>query len=278
MNPERDELARLREIAMAAGSLQLSEREHLHAIDYKSATDMVTDIDRRSEALLVDLIARAFPEDGLLAEEGAARTGSSGRVWQIDPLDGTTNYVHGHPFFAVSLGRAAGEGVDLAAVYAPELDELYLARAGEGAVLERPRHRTRQALRARVPVDMDRALLATGFPYVRDERVALNCDLVKTFLMRPCHGIRRGGSAAIDLCHVGAGRLDGYWEFGLNPWDLAAGSLVAREAGAVVSDFAGGGSYLDGRQILAAAPGLHADMLEVIGAACMKPATEGEAD
>ncbi len=265
MTPENNELTRLRGIALAAGNLQLAERDHLRSIDYKSATDMVTDLDRRVEALLVDLFSREFPDDGLLAEEGSVSAGSSGRVWQIDPLDGTTNYVHGHPFFAVSLGRATADGIDLAAVYAPELDELYLAGAGAGALLERPRHRTRQALPTREPVALEQALLATGFPYIRDELVTRNCDLMKSFLLRRCHGVRRGGSAAIDLCHVASGRLDGYWEFALNPWDLAAGSLVALEAGAVVSDFAGEDGYLDGSQILAAVPGLHAAMLAIIG-------------
>ncbi len=264
MTPDNEELSRLRDIALAAGELQMAERDRLRSIDYKSATDMVTDLDRRVEALLVEHFARAFPEDGVRGEEGASSPGTSGSVWHIDPLDGTTNYVHRHPFFAVSLGREASGEIDLAAVYAPELDELYLARAQGGAVLERPLRGTRRDLPPRETVTLERALLATGFPYVRDELVARNCDLLKSFLLRQCHGVRRGGSAAIDLCHVAAGRLDGYWEFALNTWDLAAGSLIAREAGARVSDFDGGGGYLDGHQILAAAPGLHEAMLEII--------------
>jgi len=256
---------------MAAGALQMAEQDRLRSIAYKSTTDMVTDLDKRVEALLVDLFAREFPDDGLLAEEGAVSEGTSGRVWQIDPLDGTTNYVHHHPFFAVSLGRVSAGGIDLAAVYAPELDELYLAGASAGAWLERPRRRTRLALPPREPVDLERALLATGFPYVRDELVVRNCELLKSFLLRRCHGVRRGGSAAIDLCHVASGRLDGYWEFSLNPWDLAAGSLVAREAGVVVSDFSGGDGYLDGSQILAAVPGLHATMLAIIREELLDP-------
>ena len=219
MTPESNELERLREIALKAGDLQLAEWDRLRSIDYKSATDMVTDLDKRVEALLVDLFAREFPQDGLFAEEGSVSEGTSGRVWQIDPLDGTTNYVHHHPFFAVSLGRASADGIDLAAVYAPELDELYLAGAGAGARLERPRRRMRQSLPKRETEDLERSLLATGFPYVRDERVSWNCDMMKSFLLRRCHGVRRGGSAAIDLCHVASGRLDGYWEFSLNPWD-----------------------------------------------------------
>ena len=193
------------------------------------------------------------------------RSGESGRIWHVDPLDGTTNYVHGHPVFAVSLGRAAPDGVDLAAVYAPELDELYLTARGGGVRLERPLRGTARTLETLVPVALERALLATGFPYVRDEIAARNCDLMKSFLLRRCHGVRRGGSAAVDLCHVAAGRLDGYWELSLNTWDIAAGSLIAAEAGALVTDFRGGGDYLDGRHIMAAAPGLHGEMLTIIG-------------
>jgi len=277
MTPGNEDLSRLRDIALAAGELQMAERDRLHTIDYKSATDMVTDLDRRVEALLVERLGTAFPDDGLRGEEGADTPGRSGRVWHMDPLDGTTNYVHRHPVFAVSLGRAIDDGIDLAAVYAPELDELYLARAGGGAVLERPRRGTRRELPSREPVALEQALLATGFPYVRDELVTHNCELMKTFLLRRCHGVRRGGSAAVDLCHEAAGRLDGYWEFALNPWDLAAGSLIAREAGAVVTDFDGGGDYLDGRQILAAAPGLHGTMLGIISAAQREAAPGREA-
>ncbi len=193
MTKHDDDLSRLREIALEAGALQLAERDQLRAIDYKSATDMVTDLDKRVEALLVARFVEAFPDDGLQAEEGSARAGESGRVWHIDPLDGTTNYVHGHPFFAVSLGRVDAGRVDLAAVYAPELDELYLASAGGGAVLERPHRDETRLLQPRESVDLEHALLATGFPYVRDHVAAGNCDLMKTFLLRRCHGVRRGG-------------------------------------------------------------------------------------
>ncbi len=259
------EAARLRLIALAAGAIQQEGRGHRRDIVYKSATDMVTDVDRRVEAYLFDRLGEVFPQDGVRAEEGAGRSGVSGRVWHVDPLDGTTNYVHGYPFYAVSLGCAGADGPELGAVYAPELDELYLARRGGGATLERPgRGEPARPLALAGPVALERALLATGFPYERGEVAALNCDLVKNFLLRRCHDIRRGGSAALDLCHVAAGRLDGYWEFRLQPWDVAAGVLVAREAGAVVTDLDGGADALHGRHVLAAAPGLHAEMLAII--------------
>ena len=264
MTHSPDDLARLRGIALEAGELQLAERDHLRIIDYKSATDMVTDLDRRTEDLLVRRLAEAFPDDGVLAEEGTHRGGTSGGVWHVDPLDGTTNYVHGHLVFAVSMGRVTAGEPDLAAVYAPELDELYLAAAGGGAVLERPRRGERRELPSLEPVTLERALLATGFPYVREPLAARNCDLMKRFLLRRCHGVRRGGSAALDLCHVGAGRLDGYWELSLNPWDVAAGVLVAREAGAVVTDFRGSPDCLHARHVLAAAPGLYDEMRVLI--------------
>ncbi|MBK6898033.1 MAG: inositol monophosphatase [bacterium] len=262
-----DELVRLRDIALAAGALQQEGRGRRRDIDYKSATDMVTDVDRRVEAFLLERLGEDFPRDGVRAEEGAGRPGEGDRVWHVDPLDGTTNYVHGHPFYAVSLGCADADGPLLGAVFAPELDELYLASRGGGATLERPgRGEPARPLALAGPVALERALLATGFPYERGVVAALNCDLVKDFLLRRCHDIRRGGSAALDLCHVAAGRLDGYWEFRLQPWDVAAGVLVAREAGAVVTDLDGGPDALHGRHVLAAAPGLHAVMLGIIRA------------
>ncbi len=262
-----DETDRLRGIALAAGAIQQEGRGRERDIAYKSATDMVTDVDRRVEAFLLDRLGDEFPRDGVRAEEGTGRTGAGDRVWHVDPLDGTTNYVHGHPFYAVSLGCADAVGPLLGAVFAPELDELYLARRGGGATLERPlRGEPPRALALDGPVALERALLATGFPYERGEVAALNCDLVKDFLLRRCHDVRRGGSAALDLCHVAAGRLDGYWEFRLQTWDVAAGVLVAREAGAVVTDLDGDDDALHGRHVLAAAPGLHAVMLAIIRA------------
>ncbi len=269
-HPWPEELRLLRELVLPAGDLLLAAAGRVGHVDYKSATDMVTDLDRRVEEQIVDGLSRSFPRDAVLAEEGGDRSGVSGRTWFLDPLDGTTNFVHGYPFFAVSLGCAEGDSLQLAAVFAPYLDELYLAAAGGGAVLERPRAEQKFSLRRRGKVKLESALLATGFPYVRDEIVGRNCDYLRRFLLAQCHGVRRGGSAAIDLCHVAAGKLDGYWEMGLRPWDVAAGSLLAREAGAVVTDFAGRGGLLNGETIVAAVPGLHPRMLALL----QEPATE----
>lgn len=265
----QDQLAAAREVALAAGRLQSAARDDVGAIDYKSATDMVTDVDRRVEAFLVDELARLFPDDAVRAEEGGGQAGRSGRTWIVDPLDGTTNYVHGHPFFCVSLACVDADGPLLGAVHAPELDELFLARRGGGAELVRPGRGEARDLRLGEGPPLERALLATGFSYLRDEVCARNCDVMKAFLLAGCHGVRRAGSAALDLCHVGLGRLDGYWELRLNPWDTAAGALVAREAGAVVTDLRGGDDWLDWGWLLAATPSLHAPMLarirEVLG-------------
>jgi myo-inositol-1(or 4)-monophosphatase len=254
----------VRDLVWQAGQRLLSRQGHYGALDHKSTTELVTDLDREVEAELVRQLASIFPQDAVCAEEGTAHSGSSGRTWYIDPLDGTTNYVHGYPFYAVSVGCADESGPVLGAVYAPYLDELYVAAAGQGAVLERPQAGQSWAMSSRRPVTVRQALLATGFPYVRNEVVDQNTRLVRRFLLEGCHGVRRGGSAAIDLCHVAAGKLDGYWEMKLRPWDVTAGSLIALEAGARVTDFSGRSGLLDGESILAAAPALYERMLEIL--------------
>ena len=259
-----DELQQLRAMVLTAGQQLLAGQGRIGSVDYKSATELVTDLDRQLEDQLLEKLLHTFPDDAVRGEEGSSSPGRSLRTWYLDPLDGTTNYVHGYPFYAVSLGCAQREDLLLGAVFAPYLDELYLTARGWGTVLERPVHQVRQRLSRREPVVLRRALLATGFPYVRDEIVHRNVEYLKRFLLNQCHGVRRAGSAAIDLCHVAAGKLDGYWEMNLRPWDVVAGCLAAREVGAVVSDFSGREGFLDGQQIVAAAPGLHAQLLEVL--------------
>ncbi len=255
----RDELAALRDLALRAGAFLLAHFEDLRSVDPKAGRELVTDLDRRCEELVLAGMQALFPCDAVEAEEGGAAPGGSGRTWYVDPVDGTTNLVHGYSHFCVSIGSA-----DLAAVHAPYLDELYLAARGEGAVFERPGRGERRDLPSRRSVEITSALLATGFPYIRDHRVDRNTELVRRMLHAQCHGVRRAGSAALDLCHVGAGKLDGYWEMGLRPWDVAAGVLVAREAGCLVSDFAGEPAALPCASIVAAAPGLHGQLLAII--------------
>ena len=252
------------DLVAEAGALLLASQSEVAVVGQKTGTEFVTELDRQAEDLLVAGLRRRFPDDTILAEEGGGRENDRGRTWYIDPLDGTTNYAHGHPFFSVSVACADPQRLLLGVVFAPYLDEMYLATAGGGAQLRRPAHGLEQLLPQRRPVDLEQALLATGFPYVRDERVARNTDLVRRFLEARCHGVRRGGSAAIDLVHVAAGKLDGYWEMGLRPWDTAAGTLIARETGTVVSGFEGNPGRLHHLNIVAAVPGLYDRMRAVI--------------
>ncbi|MBK6732835.1 MAG: inositol monophosphatase [bacterium] len=262
-----EQLFCLRELVLAAGGLQLDCLGRIMQVEAKGATEFVTDVDRRVEELLLEGLAHDFPEDAVVAEESGLRTGSpGGRTWYVDPLDGTTNYAHGYPIFAVSAGCVGPDGLELGAVFLPYLDELYLAHRGGGAILERPRHGGSLPLETRRPVALEQALLATGFPYVRDQAVDRTLAAVGAFLKAPCHGIRRGGSAAADLVHVAAGKLDGYFELRLRPWDTAGGTLIAREAGAIVTDLSGAHVTVPDLGVVAAAPGLHARMLEMLAA------------
>ncbi|MBK7770171.1 MAG: inositol monophosphatase [bacterium] len=262
-----EQLFCLRELVLAAGGLQLDCLGRIMQVEAKGATEFVTDVDRRVEELMLEGLAHDFPEDAVVAEESGLHAGSpGGRTWYVDPLDGTTNYAHGYPFFAVSAGCVGPDGLELGAVFLPYLDELYLAHRGGGAILERPRHGGSQPLETRRPVALEQALLATGFPYVRDQAVDRTLAAVGAFLKAPCHGVRRGGSAAADLVHVAAGKLDGYFELRLRPWDTAGGTLIAREAGAIVTDLSGAHVTVPDLGVVAAAPGLHARMLEMLAA------------
>ena len=263
-----EQLFYLRELVLGAGALLLDRFGKVTTVEAKGATEFVTEMDRQAEELLLEGLAHEFPGDAVVAEESGAHAGTpGGRTWYIDPLDGTTNYAHGYPIFAVSAGCAGPDGLELGAVYLPCLDELYLAHRDGGTVLERPRAGASRPLAPRRPVELERALLATGFPYVRDHVVDRTLAAVGACLKAPCHGIRRGGSAAADLAHVAAGRLDGYFEFRLRPWDTAAGTLVAREAGAIVTDLGGRHVTVPDRGVVAAAPGLHARLLALVSEA-----------
>lgn len=265
MNPPiSSDLAAVRELALQAGKILLESLGKVELIEQKTATEFVTDVDRRVEDMLISGLRERFPGETILAEESGNNAGTGSRTWYIDPLDGTTNFAHGYPIFGVSMACGDADGLILAAVFAPYLDELYLADAGQGASVENPRDGGRRPLPRRQPVGLEQALLATGFPYVRDETVDRNTGLTRDFLKAKCHGVRRGGSAAVDLCHVAAGKLDGYWEWRLRPWDTAGGTLIAREAGALVTEFSGRETSIPTDHILAAAPGLHDEMKSMI--------------
>ena len=248
------ELNWLRELAGECEPIFSRASREGFAVDHKGEVDLVTEVDRELERLLVRRIAERHPNDRIVAEEGSKVERPSQAVWYIDPLDGTTNFVHGFPFYGPSVARWQDGRPQLAMVFAPALDELFLARAGGGAWLEHPlRGGAPQQLRTRSVESLEETLCATGFPYDRGgETSQLNSACHAAILART-RGIRRAGSAALDLCYVAAGRLDAFWEMELWPWDVAAGVLVALEAGACVSDFAGGDDFLHGARICCAA-------------------------
>lgn len=246
--------------AAAAFLMDGLHRERTHVTTKSSLTDMVTEMDQRSEALIVERVTAARPDDGLLGEEGATRTGTTGVVWVIDPLDGTTNYLYGHPGFSVSIAAVAGGATVAGVVVDPVHGETYTATAGGGS-----RCNDRQLSGPR-PGVLPETLVGTGFAYDAGRR-ALQGQVVAALLPQ-IRDLRRGGGAAVDLCLVAQGRLDAYFERGLAPWDLAAGGLIAQEAGATVGGFDGGPAGPDG--VLAAHPGLFdvlAERLRAAGAA-----------
>jgi len=214
--------------ARAAGAELMRRYGHVQGLGTKSsATDPVSDADRASEALLARMLRAERPDDGLLGEEGTSVTGRSGITWVVDPLDGTVNYLYGLGNFAVSVAGRDGAGSLVGAVYDPVTDKMFSAARGGGA------HCDGRPLRVNDPVPMDRALLATGFGYAAARRAAQGSMIAE--LLPRVRDIRRFGSAALDLCAVASGTVDGYLEEGVQAWDIAAGALIAAEAGAVVT-------------------------------------------
>ncbi len=230
--------------------------------EYKGDVDLVTVADRTAEKLIRERLAAAFPEHGIFGEEGTRDRLEGEFRWYVDPLDGTTNFAHGFPHFCVSLGleqrteglRPDQDGTLVAAViYDPMLDELYTAELGHGA------HLNGRPMRVSRTAELAEALIATGFPS-RKRHQDTNIHFYHEFTLRS-HGVRRAGSAALDLAYVAAGRLEGFWEFNLNPWDTAAGILLVEEAGGRVTDFSGRHFLLDSREILASNGLIHAELL-----------------
>lgn len=251
-------LADLENLARQAGQILRDGFAGERQVYHKSQIDLVTDTDRRSEDFLLGEIQRRFPGDSIIAEESGGVSGEDCCIWYIDPLDGTVNYAHGVPIFCVSIGYAQEGELRLGVVYEPLRDELFSAQRGRGAWLNgRP-------LQCSKSSDLDDSLLVTGFPYNIRTSQANNLAQYSRFSLHS-QGVRRLGSAALDLCYVGAGRFDGYWELYLEPWDLAAGALVAMESGALVTATDGGKLRLEPPcSALAAAPGIHRAMLQMI--------------
>ncbi|MFN8546775.1 MAG: inositol monophosphatase family protein [Candidatus Eisenbacteria bacterium] len=240
-------------LAEEAGSRLLEAHGSVtrETVGYKGWRNLVTDLDLEVERLVIERIEARFPDHGILAEEGSRKDGTSGLRWVIDPLDGTTNYVHHHPMYCVSIALEDGDGPLVGVVFAPYLKELFTAARGRGAWLNRT---TRLAVSTED--DLARSLLASGFAYRVDGSHDVNLDNWAR-LARISRGLRRCGSAALDLAYVADGRYDGFWELNLNPWDVAAGALLVHEAGGRVTDCIGGGGWREGRSILATNGSIH---------------------
>lgn len=248
------QLSDLIELARGAGEILRSGYGQRQTITHKGRIDLVTEYDRRSEAWMLEQLKARFPGHSIHAEESGKQTGSAESLWLIDPLDGTTNYAHGLPIFAVSIAYRFAGALTLGVVYNPIHDELYSAELGQGAQLNgKPIHCSDQAT-------LLNSMLATGFAY-DDWIIHTNLEHFVHF-SKLTQGVRRLGSAALDLCYVGAGRLDGYWEIALQPYDSAAGGLIAREAGAVVSAIDGDADFQKPPcGVLAANPQLYPQLL-----------------
>jgi myo-inositol-1(or 4)-monophosphatase len=254
------------EIAREAGACLREFLAQGVETEYKGDVDLVTVADRTVEKLIRERLGVAFPQHGIYGEEGTRERMEGEFRWYVDPLDGTTNFAHGFPQFCVSMGleqRAPGsppeqDGALVAAViYDPMRDELYTAERGQGATLNG------QPMRVSKIPDLAESLLSTGFPS-RKRHASPNVHFYQEFTLRS-HGVRRAGSAALDLAYVASGRLDAFWEFNLNPWDTAAGILLVEEAGGIVTDFAGNPFRLDSREILASNGLIQAELVTLFG-------------
>ena len=227
------------------------------SVSYKGAVDLVTAADLEVEDLLVRMLHESFPNHGIVAEERHPEAAAAEYCWYVDPLDGTTNFAHHYPHFAVSIALAHKSTPVLGVVHDPLRDEVFAAVLGKGATLNG------QRIGVSTTLTLDQGLLATGFPYDRRERASFYLRLYEKFLTRS-QGIRRAGSAALDLCYIAAGRLDGFWEYLLQPWDTAAGGLIVSEAGGTLSDFRGQQFRLGGEGILASNGLIHPEMIRVL--------------
>lgn len=248
MKPTLSDLERL---AREAGSILRSGYNKEHTVHYKGTIDLVTEADHASEAFLLGEINSKFPGGHILAEESGSIQGSNEDIWYIDPLDGTVNYAHHIPIFCVSIGFASKGRLTLGVVYDPMRDELFAAEHGRGAYLNG------EKIQVSETTELIKSLLVTGFPY---ETWDTELDNFKYFerLAKRTQGVRRLGSSALDTCYVGAGRFDGFWEFRLKAWDIAAGGLIAAEAGAKVTAIDGREDFLSAPlTILATTPGIY---------------------
>ena len=257
MTPTLSELERL---AREAGAILRAGYSKEHKVNYKGVIDLVTEVDHQSEAFLLGEIQGKYPGHHIFAEESGIIQGNDEHIWFVDPLDGTVNYAHHIPIFCVSIAYASHGELTLGAVYEPMRDEMFAAERGRGARLNgRP-------IQASTVTELQKSLLVTGFPY---DAWNTPQDNFANFVHfgKLTQGVRRLGSAALDLCYVAAGRFDGFWEISLKPWDVAAGGLIAEEAGARVTNVQGDRDYISSPQsVIAAAPGIHARIVQELKA------------
>lgn len=235
---------------------------HIEQIDHlkissKGLNDFFSDVDIKAEQAIINTIHKAYPDHGIMAEESGMQNDDSESVWIIDPLDGTNNYLHGFPFYAVSIALRVKGRIEHAVVYDPLRHECFTASRGRGARLNDRR------LRVSKQTQLSAAMLGTGFSF-RDQALAQRYLPTFQALFGKCGGMRRTGSAALDLAYVACGRLDGFWEFGLKPWDIAAGSLLIQEAGGLIGDLQGGEDYLRHGDVVAGTPKIFKALLQTL--------------
>ena len=264
--------------ARKAGDMMIRASANLDAVkvDSKAFNDFVSDIDRQSESILLDTLFYSYPTHLVRSEEGGYFRASKTREgvtieqmdaadvpavpeyeWIIDPLDGTTNYLHGHPQYAISMALLHKGKLQEALVYAPERNDCYMASRGQGAL------RNDRRIRVSNRIELNHCLIGTGFPVVDQSMMDTYLAILKDFLAKTAGG-RREGAAALDLCALACGRLDGFFEFNLKPWDIAAGALIVQEAGGIVTDMQGNESWLESGDVVAANPKVLAQMLQII--------------
>ena len=246
--------------ARSAGNIimRYADRVDTLSIAEKQRNDFVSEVDRMAEQEIIKVLRKAYPSHGILAEESGAREGKDDEYqWVIDPLDGTTNFLYGFPQYAVSIALRHNGRLDQGVVYDPVRQELFTASKGAGAQLNNRR------VRVTSRKGLDGALLGTGFPFREQQYLDAYLGTFRA-LFPDTAGIRRAGSAALDLAYVACGRLDGFWEIGLSEWDMAAGALLIREAGGIVTDFAGGEDYMTSGNVVAGNPKVHSAVLQAI--------------
>ena len=250
------ELDAVKNAAVKAGKMIKSRLGKVRSIEYKGAINIVTDVDKKAEALIIRDLKKEFPEYGILAEESPEQKNDSAK-WIIDPLDGTTNFAHGFPFFAVSIGLEKEGRIVAGAVYDPMHDELFYARQGKGAFLNKKKIRVSKTKK------LDKSFLATGFSYTFKDKENNNMDNFRNFMMASL-AIRRAGAASLDLCYVACGRFDGFWELDLFPWDMAAAAVIIEEAGGKLSDFRGRKFDLYAKNVTASNGLIHSQMVSIL--------------